>query len=100
MRELNKLYNDYVRAVQEATKYCIANDILADFLKEQGGKVVSILTAEYNLETHMRIYGEELLEDERTRTAQELLGMGLSKEQVSLATKLSIDDVIKIDSNM
>ena len=60
---------------------------------------MSILSAEYSLETHMRVYGEELLEDEKTRTAQELLRMGLSKEQVSLATKLSIEDVIKIESN-
>ena len=82
VRELNKLYNDYVRVVQEATNYCIANGILADFLKEQGGKVVSILTAEYNLETHMRVYGEELLENRNIELAKEMLVM------VSLLIKL------------
>ena len=49
--------------MKEAVTDCIANDILSDFLKEQGGRIVSILTAEYSLEAHMRVYGEELLED-------------------------------------
>ena len=30
--------------------HCIANDILAEFLREQGGKIVSILTEVYDVE--------------------------------------------------
>ena len=31
VRELNKLYDDYNQAVRDATRYCVANGILADF---------------------------------------------------------------------
>ena len=96
VRECSKLYDDYVTAVQEATNYCIANGILADFLKEQGGRVVSILTAEYNVEMHERVVREELKED----IAVKLLKMGLSIEQVAQATGLSVEEVNRVEINL
>jgi len=63
LREYMKLYEDYARAVKETLKHCIANGILADFLREQGGNIVSILATEYDEEAAKRVYGEELVEE-------------------------------------
>jgi len=73
VREFNKQYDDYTQAVREATNYCIANNILSDFLREQGGKIVSILTTEFDLDAAKRVWGEEEREDERIKFAQRLL---------------------------
>ena len=96
VRECSKLYDDYVTAVQQAANYCIANGILADFLKEQGGRIVSILTAEFDLDVAKKVWKEE----NAMEIAEEMLKMGLSKEQVSQATKLNNDEILKIASSL
>jgi hypothetical protein len=89
VREFNKLYDDYTKAVREATNYCIENDILSDFLREQGGKIVSILTAEFDLEKAKRVYADERLEEvainmlRRNRPIEEIVeDTGLSRDEV------------------
>ncbi|MCL1994462.1 MAG: hypothetical protein FWG66_16080 [Spirochaetes bacterium] len=89
IRELNGLYEDHAQAVKEAANYCIANDILADFLKEHGGKVVSILSTVYDEEAAKRVYAEEYAETRTENIALEMMKMGLSQEQVLRATKIS-----------
>ena len=96
LREFNNDYTDYIQAVRETVNHCIANDILADFLREQGGKIVSILATEYNEETAKRVYATEQAEE----MAEKLLRMGLSKEQVSYVTKLSLETVFQIESEI
>ena len=100
VRELCKNYSDYARAVKEAANYCIANDILADFLKEQGGKVVSILTAEFDLDVAKKVWKEETLEDRNIEIVRNFLKIGLSREQISQGTGLSIDEILKIESEL
>jgi len=63
IREFSEQYDDYNRAVREATNYCISNDILADFLREQGGRIVSILTTEFDLDVAKKVWREEALEE-------------------------------------
>ena len=87
LRELTKLYNDYSQAVKEAVAHCIANDILADFLKEQGGKIMSILSMEYDVEIAKRIYAEEMKEE----IAEKMLAMGDPIEKVAKVTGLPLD---------
>ena len=89
VRELNKQYNDYAQAVKEATNYCIENDILSDFLREQGGKIVSILTAEFDVEVAKRVYADERAEEiakkllRRNRPIEEIIeDTGLTREEV------------------
>jgi len=65
VREFSDLYEDYTRAVREAANYCIANDILADFLKKQGGSIVSILTAEFDIDVARSVWQEEAREEGR-----------------------------------
>jgi hypothetical protein len=70
--------------------YCIAHDVLSDFLKEHGGEIVSILYAEYNEETAMRVRVDE----EREDIAMRLLKRGLPIEAVIEDTGLR-EDVVK-----
>ena len=56
---------------------------------------MSILSMEYDVEVAKRVYGEELLED----TVIEMIKMGLSKEQISRATKFSIEKIQQIEAD-
>lgn len=91
---------DYAQAVKEAVNHCIANGILADFLREQGGKIVSILATEYDEEAAKRVYGEELAEERAEERAEEiaekLLRLGTSLEVVIEATGLDDTAVRKL----
>ena len=89
IRELSKFYDDYARAVREATNYCIENDILSDFLREQGGRIVSILSMEYDVEIAKRVYADERLEEvainmlRRNRPIEEIVeDTGLTHNEV------------------
>jgi len=85
VREFNKQYDDYTQAVKEATNYCITNDILSDFLREQGGKIVSVLTAEFDLDVAKKVWREEQMED----VAIILLRRNRPMEEIMEATGLS-----------
>jgi len=93
VREFNQLYADYSQAVREAANYCIANGILSDFLREQGGKIVSILTAEFDVEIAKRVYGDEQREDERVKIAKNLLRRNRPIEEIMEDTGLSREEI-------
>jgi hypothetical protein len=95
LREFNKLYDDYARAVKEAVSYCIDNGILAEFLKEQGGKIVSILST-YDPEVAKRVYAEERVEDERIEIARSMLAKGYPVSAVSEITRVSESEVLRL----
>jgi len=88
IREFNEEYDDYSRAVREATNYCIANDILADFLREQGGRIVSILTTEFDLDVAKKVWREEALEEGLEKGLEKGLERGLEKAKIQIAMKL------------
>ena len=96
LRELQKIYTDYEQAVRETVTHCIANDILAEFLRENGGTVVSILATEYNEEIARRVYAEERIEDERITIAKRFLKRGISVEIVAEDTELDLSTVIQL----
>ena len=100
LKEFNTSYTDFAHAVRQTVNHCIANDILADFLREQGGKIVSILATEYDVEKAKRIYGEELLEDRVAEIVENMLRLGLSKSQISQATGFSVDEIDKIEATL
>ena len=89
VREFSKQYDDHAQAVREATNFCIANDILSDFLREQGGKIVSILTTEFNLDVAKKVWRDEQMEEvaikllRRNRPIDEIMeDTGLSREEI------------------
>ncbi|MCL2015621.1 MAG: hypothetical protein FWG68_05170, partial [Defluviitaleaceae bacterium] len=50
LREFESQYKDYTTAVKKTIEFCIANDILANILREHGGTIMSILFDERNAE--------------------------------------------------
>lgn len=96
LREFTKLYDDYAQAVKEAVSHCIANGVLAEFLGEQGGKIVSLLST-YDPEVAKRVYAEELLEDRNIEITKNLLALKMPKEQISQVTGLSIKEISDIE---
>ena len=96
LREFNSQYDDYAIAVKEAVNHCITNDILADFLRERGGKIVSILAMEYDVEAAKRMYGEELLEDRNVELAKKMLSKGEPIDKIIEYTGLSPDIITRL----
>ena len=86
LKKLQEVYDDYATAVRESVNYCIENDILADFLREQGGQVVSILTTEYDEEIARRVYGEEKMEEKTIEIVKNMLEEGFSLEIIQRLT--------------
>ena len=100
VREFNEQYNDYALAVKEAANYCIENDILSNFLREQGGRIVSILTAEFDLDAAKRVYAEERVEDKLIEIAQNMIVDGDSTEKIMRCTGLSREEVESLHTNL
>jgi hypothetical protein len=50
-------------AVSEAVRYCMANGILVNFLKEHGSEVESMLTAEWDMVEALKVSKEEGIEE-------------------------------------
>ena len=63
LREFRRVYKNADESARETIEYCINNGILVEFLREHGGRIVSILSAEYNEEVAKHVYGQELLEE-------------------------------------
>lgn len=75
----------------------IAREIFMETAEKNGWLKYKI---EYNLEAEKKVYGEEQRGEERVEIAINLLKMGMSKEQVSLATKLDIGEILAIETNI
>jgi hypothetical protein len=55
------------RAILNGVKYCIANDIMRDFLEVHGGEVSNMLFTEFNMDDALEVAREEGIEAERAR---------------------------------
>ena len=95
IRELNGIYNDFSKSVKESIDYCIANGILADFLRETGGSIVSILST-YDEEVAKRVYGEELLEVRNEELVKNMLAKGYPISEISEIIGISEDEILRI----
>ena len=97
VREFSKLHDDYAQSVRKATNYCIANDILADFLREQGGKIVSILTAEFDIDVAKRVWSDEGREEgelaKALAIARKMLKRNRSIDEIIEDTVLTLEEV-------
>ena len=84
-------------AVKEAITYCINNKIMSEFLKEHGGEVTNMLTAEFNIdrygEVRERIGERRGMDKEKERMALELIKMGMSLEDIARMTGWNIEKI-------
>ena len=100
VREFERDSKSYAQAVKEAINYCIKNNVLADFLREHGGEIVSILSVEYDEEIARKVYADEQVDEKILEIAIRLLDMNLSVEQIVSATGLTIEKVQNVKNGM
>lgn len=63
MREYKKETNDLGKAISLAIDYCIAHDILRNYLKDRGAEVKNMMTMEYNHDLELQATKEEGVEE-------------------------------------
>ena len=105
-REYMELHADYGRAVRDAVSYCIDNGILAEFLKEHGGRIVSVLATEFKLANAAKVWKTEGREEgkaegraeTRLEIARRLISMNIAAQDVIKATGLSADQVMSLNA--
>jgi len=92
VREYEKEY-PLEKAGELAVKYCIENDLSADYFRTHASEVVNMLLKEYNLKDHIEVIREENLEkgrEEGLKKGREkgqnyvlkLMAQGLSYEEI------------------
>ena len=93
IREFEKIYEDYDTAVRAALRFCIANDILADFLKKNGGTIMNILTTGYDEDVARRVWREEGIEEGVEMGMEKGREEGRAKERFNFAKNLISDNI-------
>ncbi|GBU21604.1 hypothetical protein R80B4_01500 [Fibrobacteres bacterium R8-0-B4] len=103
-------------AIIKAADYCIANDILKEFLLKRKKEVVGMLLTEWNWDTALAVREEEGFEkgvekgmekgigigreegreESRVDTARRLLSLGVDVNIISQATELPVATIQKL----
>ncbi|QTQ14769.1 Rpn family recombination-promoting nuclease/putative transposase [Treponema parvum] len=90
---------------ENAIKECIQNDILREYLQRKSREVMNMLLSEYDYDTDIAVQREEAgkiafaegeergAHQKALETAKNLLGLGLSIENIAQATGLSKEEV-------
>ncbi len=88
------------KAVSRAIDYCIANDILKDFLMQERKAVTMYSLYEYNQAGHMKVIKEESFSDgeehERARVIASMLSKGKTAEEISDLCGYSIEEISSV----
>ena len=91
-------------AVSRAVNECIAEGILADFLRTNKAEVMNMSIYEYDEELHIKtimdIGREEGYEAGMIDVAKEMIKNGDTNEYVSKITKLTVQDISELRSNL
>ncbi len=87
------------KAVASAIDYCIAHDILRDFLIRERKAVTMYSLYEYNKAGHMKVIREEGREEERARIISSMLSKGKTSEEIAELCDCSEDEVKAIARN-
>jgi len=107
VREYKEKYDDLLKAIKEALKYCVEHDILKEYLEKHETEVINMLYTEWNLDTALEVRYEEGFEDgedkgreegrrEKLTIVRNLLAKGSTPEFVSEITGLSLDEIAKL----
>jgi hypothetical protein len=67
------------KAIRQAIRYCIANDILKEFIERNAGEVENMLTAEFDLNIAERVWKEQAWEEGLQRGLER--GRGIGREE-------------------
>ena len=108
IEECRKSEENLDEAMKKAVNMAIENNILTEFLKENGSEVRNMLTLEYDEETARRVEREEAMEEGRReggeQARRQLIISCLRKfkscEVVADILDISVEEVQKIKDNM
>jgi predicted transposase/invertase (TIGR01784 family) len=107
-REYEKTGISLREAITRAVVDCIDNNILKKFLETNKPEVINMLLTEWDINTALRVRGEEGRERGREegreegimegteRVARALLAKGMDKNEVAEVTGLTIDDILRL----
>ena len=95
LREFTDSYNDYAQAVQATVNHCISSGVLEDFLREQGGRIVSILST-YDPEVARRVQVEEAIEDKLMEIIRNMLEKDYSITSIFEVTGVHEKEILRI----
>jgi len=108
VREFKDKYDDLLRAIKEALKYCVENDILKEYLEKHETEVINMLYTEWDWDTALEVAREEAFEDgeekgreegskeEKLTIARNALAEGYSAESIQKITGLSLEEIAKL----
>jgi predicted transposase/invertase (TIGR01784 family) len=81
------------KAMEDAVKWCIANNILRDFFENHGSEVVNMLLTEWNLEDALEVEREEGREEGLEEAARNALAKGLPLDMIGEITGLDMETI-------
>jgi len=89
------------KAIKKAIEYCAGHGILVDFLKENAGEVMNMLTMEFDINVAEKIWREEGREEglekgreeEKEKIIKNLLSLGVNVEQIAKAAELDVEKI-------
>lgn len=94
VREYKKETNDLGGAISLAIDYCIAYNILKDYLKDRGAEVRNMMTMEYNRDLELQAIKEEGVEEGMERGMERGLDKGIRSSVKMLRSVGTSDTVI------
>jgi len=83
-------------AAQRAVVDCIDQNVLKDFLLKHKGRIINMITSEWNMDLALEVRGEEKALEERLKIAKNLIAQGLSVDAITKATGLTVDEVLRL----
>lgn len=93
-------YEDIARAINRAIDKCIKEGVLAEFLQENRDEVVKVITLDYTFDRQIELERADAVnegrEEKQIELVRNMLSYGMSKEEISRACKLPIEDVEQI----
>jgi len=102
VKEYRKEENTLEKAAVSAINYCIANNILKEFLEAHASEVLNMLLTEWNQDEALEVAREEAREEGREEgvlyTARNALAQGIPTETVQKITGLSIETIESLNN--
>jgi len=83
-------------AAQRAVVECIGQNVLKDFLLQHKGRIINMITSEWNMDIALEVRGEEKALEKAKEIAKNLLGQGLGVDAIAKATGLTVDEVLRL----
>jgi len=83
-------------AAQRAVVDCIGQNVLKDFLLQHKGRIINMITSEWNMEIALEVRGEEKAQEKAEKIAKKMLAKGVDVNTVAEYTDLTVDEVLRL----